>query len=607
VNKLLLVVVVGCGSAQTSPVAPPPGADSATRIASIERHVPPNVRFAGDHRTFELATLMRNHKVPAVSVAVFDHYQLQWAHAWGYANVDKRVPATDATLFRAGSLSETPHVLAVLETVADGKLALDRPINDQLVSWKLSDNELTQQAPVTLRELLGHVAGMGQGNFSGYAADATLPTAQQILAGAPPANSQPVRVELPPGTTYRYSEAGIVITQLALVDQWHQPYPEILAQHVFAPLGMTHSTYEQPLSPARKADTAMGYRADETEEARTDRVYPEMAAAGLWTTPSDLARLFAELALARTGGSKLISKEIAMEMTTKSGNVPNATPLGTWLFEVGGVPLFGRRSADNGFRARVYASLGGGYGAVIMTNSDNGAELCDRLFAGIADEYHWPAVDRPLVRVKLDIAQRAAFTGWYFQPNKTLLAAQISETAGALEFRTPFNSPRRLVAIAMDTLVDPDSGSRVRLAENHALAFAQKDEFRSAFLPAGSDPPILFMLEAGHFDEAVKALRDRQPGKTELDELNDLAYGLMADQPTNAVKVCLFAVTVFPASSNARDSLGEAYVAAHEPTRALAAYRQALALVDADPFLPADLKTSHRKNAEDAIARLQAH
>lgn len=95
-------------------------------------------------------------------------------------------------------------------------------------------------------------------------------------------------------------------------------------------------------------------------------------------------------------------------------------------------------------------------------------------------------------------------------------------------------------------------------------------------------------------------------GKTELDELNELAYGLMAYAPANAVRVLVFAVAVFPQSSNAQDSLGEAYVAAHEPTDAIAAYQQALALIDADPFLPADQKSWHRKNAADALAKLQA-
>ncbi|HET9991926.1 MAG TPA: serine hydrolase domain-containing protein, partial [Kofleriaceae bacterium] len=383
------------------------------------------------------------------------------------------------------------------------------------------------------------------------------------------------------------------------------PYPEILARQVLGPLGMTHSTYEQPLPAARAAEAATGYRADEAEDAHEDRIYPEMAAAGLWTTPSDLARLFAELALARSGGSKLISKEIAVEMTTKSANVPNAIGLGTSLFEKGGTMLFGQISAEHGFRARAYASLDGGYGAVIMTNSDNGAELSDQVFAAIAEEYHWPAVDRPLVRVVLDPAQREAFTGWYFQPKKTLLAAQVVDNAGTLEFRTPFNQRRKLVPIAADTLIDPDTGNRVRLSAAHALAYAQSDTFRSAFLSAGSDPPIMFMLEAGQFDEAVAALRARSPGKSELEELNELAYVLMAYAPASAVRVLVFTVAVFPQSSNAQDSLGEAYFAAHEPTHAIAAYQQALALIDADPFIPAEQKIWHRKNAQDALAKLQ--
>jgi hypothetical protein len=442
---------------------------------------------------------------------------------------------------------------------------------------------------------------------SAYAAGAVLPTPQQLAAGTPPATTTMVRIDVAPGTAYRYSDADTVLAQLALVDQSKQPYPAILAHRVLDPLGMTHSTYEQPLPASRRAEAATGYRGDETEDPQSAHGEPDMAAAGLWTTPSDLARMFAELALARAGESKLISKEIAVAMTTKAANVPNAPAIGTELFEKGEARMFGRNAIDRGFRGRVFASLDDGYGAVIMTNSDNGLELCDQVFAAIANEYHWPAAARPLVRVALDPAQRAAFTGWYFRPDKTLLPAQVIDKAGKLEFRTPFTRSRTLVPIGTDTLIDLATGNRIRLFENHALAYAQNDEFRSAFLPAGSDPPILFMLEAGHFDEAVKALRDRKPGTRELLELNELAYNLMAYQPETSVRILLFAVAVFPASSNAQDSLGEAYVAAHEPAHAIAAYQQALALIDADPFLPADQKEWHRKNAQDALAKLQGH
>ncbi|HEY6036557.1 MAG TPA: serine hydrolase domain-containing protein, partial [Kofleriaceae bacterium] len=396
-KKLLLVMIAGCGAGHAVGVPGPPASDAAARISNIEHGIPPRVRVQGDTKTFDLADRMRELAIPAVSVAVFEHYQLQWAHAWGLADVGSHISATETTLFQAGSISKTGNALAVLEAVADGKLALDRPINDALVSWKLPDNELTQRTPVTLREILGHMAGTTVHGFPGYAVGESVPTIEQILDGKPPANTPAIRVDLAPGTMWRYSGGGITISQLALTDQLKQPYPTILAQRVLQPLRMTRSTYEQPLPPSRVGEAAAGYRSDGTEVEGKRHTYPEMAAAGLWTTPSDLVRLFAEIARARKGESKLISKQIALEMTTKSANVPDATGLGTFLIVKGPAQLFGHNGADEGFQAYALASLDDGYGVVIMTNSDNGSQIFDPLFDAVATEYHWPALAPPLV------------------------------------------------------------------------------------------------------------------------------------------------------------------------------------------------------------------
>jgi CubicO group peptidase (beta-lactamase class C family) len=551
---------------------------------------------------------MREFKIPAVSVAVFEHYQLQWTHAWGLADVTAKIPATETTLFQAGSISKTGNALAVLEVVADGKLALDRPINEELVSWKLPDNELMKKTPVTLREILGHMAGTTVHGFPGYAVGAPVPTIQQVLDGTPPANTPAVRVDLTPGTTWRYSGGGVTISQLALTDQLKLPYPQILAQRVLQPLGMTHSTYEQPLPPSRIGEAAAGYHSDGAEVEGKRHTYPEMAAAGLWTTPSDLVRLFAEIARARKGESKLISKPIAMEMTTKSANVPDATGLGTFLVDKGPAKLFGHNGADEGFQAYALASLDDGYGVVIMTNSDNGSKIFDALFDAIAAEYHWPCLAPPIVAVALDPAQRAAFVGYYHTPESALIPAQVIDHAGMLELVFPFAKPRQLVAIAPDIVIDRDGGIRLHLDAGHALQLELPDgdhKVVGALTPAGSETPFLFELEAGHFDAAVADLRALKPGKPELDQLNNFAYGVLNDDPAKAVAIFQLAVAVFPTSANAEDSLGEAYVAVHDSPHAITAYQQALALLDADPFIPADNKPRIRKHAQDGLAKLQ--
>src|SRR6185369_10815280 len=152
--------------------------------------------------------------------------------------------------------------------------------------------------------------------FPGYPAGTPLPTLPQVLDGQPPANSPPVRVDLTPGARFRYSGGGITIMQQALIDRLGRPFPDILHDSVLAPLGMSHSTYEQPLPPARVASAAAGHDPEGNVIEGKRNVYPEMAAAGLWTTPTDLARFFLELQLARAGRSQHVSRDIAMKMTT---------------------------------------------------------------------------------------------------------------------------------------------------------------------------------------------------------------------------------------------------------------------------------------------------
>src|SRR5262249_41749020 len=152
------------------------------------------------------------------------------------------------------------------------------------------ENEFTALRKVTLRQLLSHSAGLPVHGFGGYSVGTPLPTTAQILNGEPPANSMPVRVTLVPGTVLEYSGGGYVLTQLLMGDVTGQPFPTILRQAVFDKIGMTDSTYEQPIPADRAAQAATGTEAGGDPVAGRWHVYPEMAAAGLWTTATDLAR-----------------------------------------------------------------------------------------------------------------------------------------------------------------------------------------------------------------------------------------------------------------------------------------------------------------------------
>jgi CubicO group peptidase (beta-lactamase class C family) len=163
INKqrlLAAVCVAACGgsSAERARVGERmmPAAD---HIARIEHGLAPPVQVRGEEVRWAIADRMREHRIPAVSIAVFDNYELQWSKAYGIADVETGQRATERTLFLAGSISKSVNALAALLAAADGTLSLDAPINNALESWKLPENELTRARPVTLRMLLSHSAG----------------------------------------------------------------------------------------------------------------------------------------------------------------------------------------------------------------------------------------------------------------------------------------------------------------------------------------------------------------------------------------------------------------------------------------------------------------
>jgi CubicO group peptidase (beta-lactamase class C family) len=342
--------------------------------------------------------LLKQYKVPGVSIAVIKDYKVALAVAYGVADVEAGTPVTTRTMFQAASVSKPVAAMVSLKAVQEGRFKLDQDINTILKSWKLPAGDFTSSGPVTPRMLMSHTSGMGDGfGFPGYAPGAPLPTLQQILDGVSPSNTRPVRLERPPMTGMKYSGGGVVLQQLALMDAVGKPFAQIAREWVINPLQMTDSTFDQPLPVARQAQAA---RAHNQEGARfTDpwRVHPEQAAAGLWTTPTDLAKFAIELQMAVSGRpSKVLSQAIAREMVTPVGIGSYAVGFGLakegegWYFEHSG--------SNYGFRSQLLGHVSKGYGSVIMTNGNGGDALISRLAQMIQKEYKWDMLDQPLSR-----------------------------------------------------------------------------------------------------------------------------------------------------------------------------------------------------------------
>jgi CubicO group peptidase (beta-lactamase class C family) len=381
------IVPAAHSQSASSAVTPVKAADTAEHIQHIEKAAAVVPQADGKPPiTLSLAELMEKFKIPALSLAVIDNFQIVWAKGYGVVAPDSKSPVTTKTLFQAGSISKPVAATAALHMVEQGKLVLDENVNDKLKTWEVPDNEFTQTEKVTLRRLMSHTAGLTVHGFPGYDVDASIPTIVQILNGEKPANTPPIRVDIVPGTKFRYSGGGVTIEQLLMTDVSGKPFPVLLHETVLDKIGMGDSSYEQPLPPSRTGATAGGAYWDGKPVHGKWHIYPEMAAAGLWTTPTDLAHFAIEIALSKNGKSnRILSQKMTNEMLT-----PVLEEVGLGFFMDKQNPgQFGHDGADEGFQALLTMNADTGKGLVIVADSDNGISAADFVLRSVAKEYSW--------------------------------------------------------------------------------------------------------------------------------------------------------------------------------------------------------------------------
>ena len=335
---------------------------------------------------------MQKRHIAGLSLAIIEDGRIVKAKGYGVTDKDSNAPVTASTLFQAGSISKSVAAMGALHLVEQGQLALDEEVNAKLTTWKVPENAFTRQEKVTLRRLLSHTAGITVHGFPGYAADAPMPTLAQVLNGEKPANTEAIRVDILPGSQWRYSGGGYTIMQQMLLDVTGKPFPAFMQETVLMPLGMRDSTYAQPLPDSKAQSTATGYYPDGKAVAGRWHIYPEMAAAGLWTTASDLARFAIGVQQSLAGKSNpVISPAMTRQMLT---NQKDNDGLGVFLQGNGKTLRFTHGGRDEGFDAMLLAYAETGKGAVIMINANNDSTMVSHILEIIAQEYHWP--DYPL-------------------------------------------------------------------------------------------------------------------------------------------------------------------------------------------------------------------
>ena len=558
------------------------------KISEVETNLIPPVYIEGDS-TWTIEERMEHYGVPGVSIAVINEGAIAWVKTYGIMDKESKAPVTKNTLFQAASISKPVSAYGALKLVEQGKIDLDKDINSQLTSWELAENEFTTEKKVSLKNLLNHSAGTTVHGFLGYSPDLPVPTLIQVLNGTTPANSNAIVVDKTPEESFRYSGGGYNIVQQLMIDVEGKPFPEIMKEQILQPLDMQHSSFNQPLGKAQLEFAATGYLPDGSMTKGKRHTYPEMAAAGLWTTSEDLAKFAINIQKTLKGdSSRGLSKDLTTKMLTPF--VEDFIGLGIFINKKKDQVYFGHGGWNEGFSSELIAHKEKGYGVVVMINS-NHPDFISELVRSVALTYEWADYVPRYKKLETDGDLIAEFTGRYMVRGYDFL--EVSEVNDQLMYRDgPEEDFINLIKVTDSTYVVRDFDVLFQFKENvendsinlHIINPSTL-ETRSVYSKISEDTRLpLEMLISGDFEQALKTYKslmekDQNDPAVNENNLNSLGYRFLG-KGKNKVAKDIFEVNMvlYPESFNVYDSYAEACMELGENDLAIEYYQKSLSL-----------------------------
>jgi CubicO group peptidase (beta-lactamase class C family) len=411
-----------------------------------------------------LTDRLRYFHTPGISIAVINNFEVEWTAAIGNADAKTGQRVTTNTCFLAGSISKLVTAIGVMRLAQDGVIDLDRDVNHYLKSWRVPAKD-SWQPTVTARQILSHSAGLTVHGFLGYHKSEAIPTIPQILNGTAPANSPKVEINGLPGIQFRYSGGGTTVLQLLLTDVLQKSFPTLMHELVLDPLRLKNSTFEQPLPRQWRHRVSTAHPWKGVPLTGRFHTYPEMAAAGLWTTAGDLATLGSAMLKTFSGkktqlnlSRETIEQMLQPQLPSQKGVKGEHAGLGLFCNDAAnGIP-FWHYGGDEGFVAVLRAHKESGKGAVVMVNSNEGWPLLDEVLRAVAHEYKWTGY-LPAQRPTLKIKKLDEFVGHYVGDHGLVADVRVSSSRLLLNFQQQNVVP--LTPTSLDTFFIKDTNTVV--------------------------------------------------------------------------------------------------------------------------------------------------
>ena len=435
-------------------------------INAIENGLLKGIQVKGETpEVFNIEEQMKVHNVPGTSIAIIENGKLKWAKGYGIANTNTNQKVDVNTLFQAGSISKPVAALAALKLVDEGKLDLDEDVSTYLKSWKLPDSKFTDTEKVTLRRLLTHTAGMTVHGFPGYTQKDSFPSINTVLNGK--GNTAAILLDTIPGSIWRYSGGGYTVMEKIVEDVSGLSLEDYMSKNILPKMDMTNSTYSQPIKESMQNNISAAYYGDGKIIEGLWHNYPEQAAAGLWTTPSDLAKYLIEIHEIYTSNSNgVLSKETVNAMLTKD---KNDWGLGPSLRENNNDLIFGHGGKNAGFTNDMMAFAKSGNGVIVMTSADNGGRLIGEVLRSVSNYYNWGTHNTKEVEIiKMSNNDLEKFAGKYqlgFQvPDIGDYNIDVTIRDGKIHVMDPNNNDENLFTPQEEMrFIDLDKGDRIEV------------------------------------------------------------------------------------------------------------------------------------------------